>query len=244
MQKLTGATCFLLFWGSACAQTGSSVAIPPTAPTQSVSNLPSARPVVPATHSGQGQVTWTGSVLSVKGNGDSLRNLLRQVARTTGMRVTGGIPDEQVFGSYGPAPVQQVLADLFNGLNVNLLLVNGSQTQPKELILTTRSGGPTPPSATQPMAMEDPADVNLAQPRPGRHTSPDSFSGLPAQTQQGSQQAGPAVPLNDTSATGNGSAADTSAAATGQPQSSDGVKTPEQIFEELRNRQQQNTNHR
>lgn len=176
-------------------------------------------------------------MLAVSGGGDSLRNILRQVARATGMKVTGGVPDEQVFGSYGPAPVQAVLASLFNGLSVNMLLVNDSPTKPKELLLTARTGGASPPSQAQPLAAtDDPADVNMVQPRPGRHTSPESFSQPPAQIQPATNGAGPAVPLNDT-----GISNTPATNADGQPESPNGVRTPEQIFDELRKRQRGNS---
>lgn len=237
MRSLIFATIALLLPRLAGAQTKPSAAIPATAPTQSVSNLPSAQPSAGLGRSAQGSVVWNGATLSVSGGGDSLRNILRQVARATGMKVTGGVPDERVFGTYGPAPVQQVLASLFNGLSVNMMLINGSATQPKELLLTARTGGPTPPSQALPLSMsDDPADVNLAQPRPGRHTSPDSFGQPPTQEQPGSNGALPAVPLNDAAGSGGTPPTD----ANGQPQSPNGVRTPEQIFEELRKRQQGN----
>lgn len=219
------------------AQGKPSAAIPATAPTQSVSNLPSAHPSTGTSESRQGSIVWTGTTLSVNAGGDSLRSLLRQVARATGMKVTGGVPDEQVFGTYGPGSVQQVLSSLFNGLSVNMMLVNDSPTQPKELVLTARTGGPTPPSPAQPLNMtEDPTEVNLAQPRPGRHTSPDSFGQSPTQ-QPAANGAGPAVPLSDGTA---GNAAPVTDA-NGQPASPNGVRTPEQIFDELRKRQQGTT---
>lgn len=233
MRVWMGAMIGMVLLATADAQTTSPLAIPPSAPTQSVSNLPSAQPV---TKAGSNTIRWNGAVLSVNGGGDSLRNILRQVARATGMKVTGGVPDEPVFGSYGPAPVQQVMTALFNGLSVNMMLVNDSPTQPKELVLTARTGGPTPPAPAQPLnTADDPAEVNLAQPRPGRHTSPDSFGNAPTQNQPTQNQptltgGGPAVPLTDSTT---GSTTD----ANGQPQSPNGVRTPEQIFEELRKRQ-------
>lgn len=224
--------------GKRSAGIPATAAIPATAPTQSVSNLPSAQPQVQSSAKGQSSVAWNGATLAVTGSGDSLRNILRQVARATGMKVTGGVPDEQVFGTYGPAPVQQVLTSLFNGLSVNMLLVNDSPTKPKELLLTARTGGATPPSQSQPLtAADDPAEVNLAQPRPGRHTSPESFSEAPAQVQPATTDAGPVVPLNDA-----GTSGAPATNASGQPESPNGVRTPEQIFDELRQRQQTNTN--
>ena len=214
--------------GMASAQ--SATAIPATAPTQGpvISAAPAVR--------GTAVVTWTGSALSVSAEGESLRTVLLRISRATGMKVSGGVPDEMVFGKYGPGPVQPVLADLFSGMNINMMLVNGSATQPKELILTARTGGPSPAAPAQPLnyATQDPADVNLAQPHPGRHTSQDSFVAPPPQVPSAGPNVG--VPPVD-----NGAQAAPSADNTGQPESPNGTRTPEQIFEELRRRQQGNT---
>ena len=219
-----------LLLGSSVAMAGAQASIPATSPTQSVSDLPSARPAVqPArttapTTTPTGAVQWDGAVLTLHASGEDLPALLTEVARATGMKVTGGVPDERVFGIYGPGPVQQVLADLFDGLYVNLLLVNGTAVQPKELILTPRTGGATPPSPARSIeAFTQPNHFD----RPYRGTPPPGLSQAP-------QQPAGIAPA--------GAPADTSAAtpdANGQPQSPNGVRTPEQIFEELRKRQQQ-----
>lgn len=232
-----------------------SAILPATVPAQSGSNLPSAQSshTAAAAKAGQTTVAWATPLLTIHAAGEGLPSILRQVARATGMKVTGGVPDEPVFGNYGPGPVQDVLASLFEGLSVNVLLVNGSPTQPKDLILTARTGGATPPMPSQTIAVDtdaatntNPADANLAQPRPGRHTSPDSFQGFPQPVPDAASQnlpvtpqgVGPAVPLNDNSnATTGGTTPATDA--NGTPQSPNGVRTPEQIFEELRKRQQQ-----
>lgn len=222
--------------------------LPATAPTRSVSELPSAQPQAFAGAAQQAQVRWTGAQLTIRATGQTLPVILQQVARLTGMKVTGAAPGEPVFGSYGPGPVQQVLASLFDGLSVNMLLLNGSPTQPKELVLTARSGGTTPTAPAQTVTVAEdpyntnPADANLAQPHPGRHTSPNSFQAGTELQQDASQAAqpggasfAPPVPLNDN----NSSSGATSTDANGTPQSPNGTRTPEQIFEELRKRQQQ-----
>lgn len=226
---------------SAVAQVGTSV-LPATAPTHAAPTV-MAQAQTGAAAATQADVQWTGTVLSIRASGQALPAILRQVARLTGMRITGGAPGEPVFGTYGPAGVQQVLASLLDGLNVNMLLVNETATKPKELILTARTGGPTAPAPSQTVAVEpeqpmaNPADVNQIQPRAGRHTSPDSFQGPPnGAGTQGAGAVGPTVPLNDGSNTTGTSATNTDA--NGTPQSPNGVRTPEQIFEELRKRQQ------
>ena len=211
----------------AAAQTAAGT-IPATAPTQSVSDLPSARPAtlpyVPRTAIGGNAVQWNDAVLTIHASGEDLPGILSEVSRATGLKVTGGVPDERVFGSYGPGPVQQVVAELFDGLYVNLLLVNGTATQPKELILTPRTGGPTPPSPPRSIAAYEEPPVRSDRPR---RMAPGNF--IPPAQQLG------AVPAGGVS--GSDPGGNTTPDATGQPQSPNGVRTPEQIFEELRKRQ-------
>ena len=207
--------------------------IPATSPTQSVSDLPSARPATlpyrPRTAIDATAVHWDGSALTIHASGEDLPGLLAAVARATGMKVTGGVPDERVFGSYGPGPVQTVLADLFNGMYVNLLLVNDTAIQPKELILTPRTGGPTPPSPARTIEASDPPP-RRSNDRPYRGTPPPGLGLAPQQQPNGTPA--PGSPLPDANPN-----AIATPDANGQPQSPNGVRTPEQIFEELRRRQ-------
>ena len=246
MPRLLGAAAALLLQGIAAAspaQTSPTAGstLPPTAATASAATTQQAGKPLPA--AGSATVTWTGALLTVSAKGESLRSVLARVARTTGMKVSGGVPDEPVFGTYGPGTVQAVLTSLFDGMSINLLLLQGGPGLPKQLTLTARTGGPTPPQPSQPLnASDDPAEVNLAQPQPqqpfvlGRHNSPNSFQQLPQDGPQ-TNNPGPAVPLNDAGAASGQAATD----ANGTPQSPNGVRTPEQIFEELRRRQQGNT---
>lgn len=254
--RSTAITLFLLCSPILGAQTTPPAAIPSTAPTQSVSDLPSAHPNAVATAPGtESRIAWDGSRLTVESSGEAMPELLGRVARQTGMKITGGVPDERVYGKYGPAPVQTVLAQLFDGLAINMMLVNETATKPKELLLTTRSGAPTPPSTRQ-VANDFPP----RQPNPPRTIPPPAppanRAQQPPQTQQnpanGSQSAFPALappPAENTAFTNNGNSTpsttmDSSTSTStdsSQPQSPNGVKTPEQIFEELRKRQQQNT---
>jgi hypothetical protein len=220
------------------AQGKPSAAIPAMAPTQSVSDLPSAHPGL-TTSVEEANVVWTGSALTIKANGDSLRNILRAVSQATGMKITGGVPEEQVFGSYGPGTVQDVLPQLFDGIAVNMMLVNDGAVRPRELVLTQRTGSVTPPQ-TRPIADED---QGFRRRRAG-FGSPLQNA---AQPQQPPQQAAPTqLPAQQAPAAATAQPSADSAAqpapstdANGQPQSPNGVRTPEQIFEELRKRQQQ-----
>lgn len=245
--RSTAITLFLLCAPVLGAQTTPSAAIPATAPTQSVSDLPSAHPNTIATAPGtESKITWDGSRLTVEASGEAMPELLGRVARQTGMKITGGVPDERVYGKYGPAPVQTVLAQLFDGLAINMMLVNETATKPKELLLTVRSGAPTPPSTRQVANDFPPQRLNYVPP-PSGNRSPQ----LPQNPPNGSQPAFPAPtppPAENTAFTNNGNTEpatpgnSSSTTDSSQPQSPNGVKTPEQIFEELRKRQQQLNN--
>lgn len=114
--------------------------LPPTAPT-----TPRAAPAVrvaPSDLPEGAQVRWNGNQLAIVANNSSLSQILRDVARQTGMKVTGAIVDERVFGSYGPAPVTQVLTALLDGTGANLLMLEGEHSSVRVLVLTPRGGGP------------------------------------------------------------------------------------------------------
>ena len=203
-------------------QTKPPATLPATTPTApSVSNLPSAQPAVPVAVDAA-KVVWNGSVLSVQSKGDSLRNILRAVSNATGMKITGGVPEEPVYGTYGPGPAQEVLPRLFDGMAVNMMLVNEGASRPKELLLTQRVGAAST-LQTRPIAENE---QGLGHGRPG-------FS--PSQS-QGSSQTAPIAPVE--TPTEGSNATPPVGDANGQ-QSPTSVRTPEQIFEELRKRQQQ-----
>ncbi len=243
----------------AAAQSKRPAVIPATETTQSVSDLPSARPGISGAPRGGSHVVWDGSTLSVQAGGDSLRSILSQVVRTTGMKVTGGVPDERVYGSYGPGPAQEVLSALFDGIYVNFMLVNDSPSKPKELILTARTGGPTPPSPSQPLNASDynlPSQIQPVQQqstqiqadRAGRRTQPNGFGPLPSQQQQPlvpgvpqPAQGTPVLPVTAVQENGVSTSNGVTTDANGTPVSPNGTLTPEQIFEELRKRQQAGT---
>jgi hypothetical protein len=216
------------------AQEKPSAAIPAMAPTQGVSDLPSAHPAL-TTSTGEANVLWTGSALTIQANGDSLRNVLRGVSQATGMKITGGVPEEQVFGSYGPGPVQAILPQLFDGISVNMMLINDGTVRPKELVLTQRTGSATPPQ-TRPIADDD---QGFRRRRPGFEQNaarPPQPPPQPTPTQPPPQQQ--QAPAAQTAPPADNSGQSTpSTDANGQPQSPNGVRTPEQIFEELRKRQ-------
>jgi hypothetical protein len=167
------------------------------------------------------EVDFAGGMLTVNASNASLNQVLRQVSQKTGMKVTGTVADESVFGQYGPLPVSEVLASLLDGTGSNMLLVD-NKSGPAELVLTPRRGGATPPSAN------------------------NSFAGNNARSDSQEQQyVAPVRPFQAPTFTGRGPVganADGSPAFGQPPGSNTGgnpnggdqqPKTPQQIYEQL-----------
>jgi hypothetical protein len=167
------------------------------------------------------QVTYTNGDLSISADNASLNQILRQIEHETGIKITGGVADERVFGQYGPAQPSQILAQLLDGTGSNMVIEHRDPTIPAELILTPRHGGPTPPSPNA-AAFDDrpePREVAPVQPGPREEDSQRSFPAPAATT---------VAPGSDISPTNSS-----------EPGSPNGVKTPQQIYEQLQRMRQQ-----
>jgi len=211
----------------------------------------------PATH--RAEVVYSANLLQVTANNSSLNQILRQIAQATGLKISGGVADERVYGSYGPAPVDHVLESLLDGTGSNMILRETPQKTPGELILTPRNGGPTPPNPAMSSA-EDDEPAPLPPPQPAANPNPGVPSlgsrleanppvTMPNQTTDTLAPGGipgtspiapapgttsaPAAPGSSDPATG------TNTPATNTTPSPNGVKTPQQIYLELQQLQQQ-----
>ncbi len=199
------------------AQVSSLPALQPTTPEPPPPPLtPSQRPPNHA------QVTYAGGMLSVSADNSSLNQILRQIGSSTGIKITGGVADERVFGQYGPATPAQVLASLLEGTGSNMVIAQRDTDQPAELILTPRQGGPTPPNPNA-AAFDD-----RPEPRPAPPAAEvEQPASVPVTPTPAAVPAAPATP-------GATAPADSS-----QPDSPNGVKTPQQIYEQLQRMRQQ-----
>jgi hypothetical protein len=166
------------------------------------------------------QVTFADGELSVAADNASLNQILRQIAIDTGIKITGGVAEERVFGQYGPDSPAQILAALLDGTGSNMILVQHDGTEPSELILTPRQGGPTPPN---PNAA---AFNNRPEPEDSTRTvQPPPYPQL---------QGNPIIPPANAGAPNGAAPANSS-----QPDNPNGVKTPQQIYEQLQRMRQQ-----
>jgi hypothetical protein len=134
----------------------------PIAGTTSAPEQPVARP-----H--RAQVTFFNGQLDVRADDSSLNQILHAISRETGLKITGGVRDQRVFGNYGPAPTSSILATLLDGTGTNIVLLEGD---PPELILTPRGGGPTPPSPTDPSYVDDSVEAQAPPPPQPIQTEP------------------------------------------------------------------------
>lgn len=149
--------------------------LPPTPPT----SLPAANMLpapLSATANGNGStrarravISFDNGQLEVHADDSSLNEILHSISRLTGMKISGGVTDERVFGNYGPATPSEVLATLLDGTGTNMLVREDPDTAaPVELVLTPRGGGPTPPSPDSQTYDDDAAPPMPRGPRPPR----------------------------------------------------------------------------
>jgi hypothetical protein len=188
----------------------------PSGPTGPIQQMPldSMAPVAP-------HVTFENGQLTIDAPNSTLGDILRAVRKQTGADID--IPDarERVATTIGPAPAQEVMAELLNGSRFNYVLL-GSPQDPKALtrvVLVARSAAemanrPAPaqaaadhPSAdqSQPDMSNDTSDADTAQPTEDNST-PDQNADQPA--------------------------ADAD-------QQNQGVKTPQELLQEMQQRQLQ-----
>ncbi len=198
------------------------------------STLPATSPTAAPKAAHPAQVVYSEGKLEVTADNSSLNQILRDVSRQTGMKITGAMIDERVFGKYGPSAPVEVLAKLLDGTSSNMILMETAAYAPAELILTPRQGGPTPPN---PHARSADDDAASEAPQPSQApTPPAPAPGVnPASRPLFSVGAAP----NPSASPAAGGAADTGSADTSNPQSPNGVKTPQQIYQQLQQLQQQ-----
>ncbi|HEX2917529.1 MAG TPA: hypothetical protein VHN81_03365 [Edaphobacter sp.] len=218
----------------ACAQS------PRTPPS---SQLPATPSTVPAAQQPQPaapnrpQITYNDHKLTVQANNSSLNQILHEISQLAGITITGGVAEERVFGSYGPGSLSEVLNDLLDGTSSNMLFVSSVDNKPAQLILTPRTGGPTPPNPNAMRFENAEADTDNNPPVNPPEPSDESSTQAP--------QVQPPVPGSQPPAQPGtpGTTADTNTSTGGSADSSqqspNGVRTPQQIFDQLMKLRQQ-----
>jgi len=199
----------------------------PRGPVQQVP-LDSMAPVAP-------QVTFEHEQLTIIAPNSTLGDILRAVRKRTGAEID--IPasaTERVVTRLGPGPAREVMADLLNGSRFNYVLLGSPQDANllTRIVLVAKTGPDTVPSARPPQPKQ--AEASDAQPEDSGDASQDAA------------QADDSAAADDNAATDEN--ADQSNADADQNPPEPGVKTPQQLLQEMQQRQlllqqQQNPGH-
>ncbi len=204
--------------------------IPPTSPTQPAP--PAAQPTQPAQFvppdraAYRARVDFAANQLTITAENSSLNEILRSISHATGMKITGNVPDERVYGSYGPGTTHEVIIQLLDGSRSNVLVHEGPNHVVSELVLSPRTGTVTPPN---PNAIHE--ETDLPPQLGGRRRSRTFDNNRPPETNPQQQGNPPNLPPPNQQQP---PPPDPNA----QP-SPNGVKTPAQIYDDLTKQQQQ-----
>jgi hypothetical protein len=213
---------FLMGTGMAWAQS----ALPPTSPTVAPTAAPitSPPPISPPVRPGVApKVKFADGKLEIRADNSSLNQILREIGRLTGMTITGGVTEQRVFGTYGPAAPAEVLGDLLQGTGSNMLLRENSSAAPTELILSPREGSVTPPNPNAPGFEGDAPSDEADGPQPADQPAHILHSADPVPAARP-----PYVPPAETPA-----ATPPQPAPAVNPAPASGPLTPEQIYQQL-----------
>lgn len=171
------------------------------------------------------QVTFENNQLTIVAPNSTLADILRAVRKLTGAEIEVPAAPERVVTHLGPGPAREVLADLLNGSRFNYVLLGSPSDEAAltRVVLVAKSGVqevapsiPGPPGAVQPQQTQAVVD----QPEP--EATPEA---------------------NETEAADDSNTADdntdqqpTEAEQTTPPEAN-GVKTPQQMLQEMQQRQ-------
>lgn len=110
-------------------------------------------------------VVWDSGGLKISASNSSLQQILNEVSTDTGTKVVGPVPDQRVYGTYGPGDARDVLSQLLLGSGYNVLLSGDlGHGAPSQIVLSPRRNvaANTPNAANRPQ--QDPDDEIPDQP--------------------------------------------------------------------------------
>jgi hypothetical protein len=165
------------------------------------------------------QVSYEGGLLTIVAPNSTLGDILRGVRKHTSAEIE--IPttaSERVVTRLGPAPAREVMAELLNGSRFNYILL-GSPADANALVrvvLVAKTGPDNPPSSAPPQTQAESAVTPAAVANMGEVPEADAAEeNADDNTDQGTAEAEQPQPPVD------------------QP----GVKTPQQMLQEMQQRQ-------
>lgn len=193
----------------------------PTGPVQQIP-LDSIAPVPP-------QVSYQSGQLTIVAPNSTLGDILRAVKKQTGAEIEIPSANDRVVTHLGPGSAREVIADLLNGSRFNYVLLGSAQDSNllTRVVLVAKTGETAPGVNAQAQPQPGPAQAANFQPQPppeegtdAGEVAEDNPDDNPDQTQADVEQAEQAEQANP---------------APDQP----GVKTPQQMLQEMQQRQLQ-----
>ena len=163
-------------------------------------------------------VVWDASGLRINATNSSLQQILNEVSTDTGTKVVGNVPDQRVFGSYGPGRASDVLLQLLQGSGYNVLLAgNLGHGAPSQIVLTPRQGG----------SSNAPSGMNPQQPQPQQQNQDDTEAVDQQEPPEQPEETVPAIPPTPQQP---------SQGQPGMPPNGP-MRTPQEIMQEMQQRQ-------
>lgn len=101
-------------------------------------------------------VVWNSDGLRIAAHNSSLRQIISDVAQATGATVEGTVPEERVYGDFGPGKPRDVLTKLLGNASYNVLLIGdqGSGT-PRRIVINAQAEGTRPAYTAPAQAKKD-----------------------------------------------------------------------------------------
>lgn len=128
-------------------------------------------------------VVWNADGLRINASNSSLQQILREVSTETGSRIEGPVPDQRVYGNYGPGQARDVLSEILQGSGYNVILAGDiGKGAPREIVLTPRpAGGPNAQNAGMNRPQQDTDDEAPEPPeeQPQQPVQPQQMPGRP-----------------------------------------------------------------
>jgi len=178
------------------------------------------------------QVTFQDNQLTIVAPNSTLGDILRAVHKQTGAEIEVPSAPERVVTRLGPGPARDVMAELLNGSRFNYVLLGseGNDAALTRVVLVAKSGA----------VVSGPAESSMGQ-------SDARFKGGQQPAIEQANDAQPQEDMQETEAADDNGNADDNAdqnpnEAEGQqapPQDQPGVKTPQQMLQEMQQRQLQ-----
>jgi len=177
------------------------------------------------------QVTYQDNQLTIVAPNSTLADILRAVHKQTGAEIEIPSAPDRVVTRLGPGPARDVMADLLNGSRFNYILLGspGDANALSRVVLVAKSGVDVTPN----MATSEP------RPQPNGLPSQVVASPMPEESPEGNEAEAQEPEDNNSDSAGEDNGDQAAEAEQQNPQDQQGVKTPQQMLQEMQQRQMQ-----